>query len=204
VTLVAVIVFFSLRILDLIENPARSEPLPEILLELPVEPISPPEIPGEPEDENTQSELSAARINAAGGLRMREGPSLDYNVVILIPNYEYITVLEENGGWAFVDHKGTSGWVSSDFLLREGDDRFLEDPQEHDITSGNRSSDPIPVRINTESGLRMRMGPGVKYHVVMVIPYNEVVLSHDDSDGWVYIEYLGFWGWVSDEFLIDE
>ena len=202
VVLLTAIIFLALRILDFAENPTRPQPAPEAPSEYPVAPTGPPEFPVGPE--NAQSDQTAARVNAAGGLRMREGPGTDYDIIITIPNYEHITILEEEDGWALVEHSGASGWVSTEFLLREGDARFWDEPQEDVVTPGNRSPDPTSVRINAESGLRMRMGPDASYHVVMIIPYDEVVLAHDESDGWVYIEHLGYWGWVSAAFLADE
>lgn len=197
VALVGVIAFFAFRILDFVENPPETPPPPAE--EYPVAPTGPPDLPAD--EENTPEQPAQARINAAGGLRLREGPSVDYEVVTLIPNHEYITLLEEEGGWARVEFGGTTGWVSTEFLLREGDPRFSEEPEEAVVTPGNRSASPTTARIDAENGLRMRMGPGAEYHVVFVIPGGEQVRVHDESDGWIYIEYLGHWGWVSAEFL---
>ncbi|MCL2856400.1 MAG: SH3 domain-containing protein [Oscillospiraceae bacterium] len=202
VVLVAALVFLVLSILDFAENPRPPQPTPETSQDDPVAPDGPPEYPVGP-GAGAQAE-QAARVNAGGGLRMREGPGVDYDIVVLIPNYEHITILEEEGGWALVEYSNASGWVSAEFLIREGDPRFLEEPVEHEVTSGTRSMNPSSARINAEGGLRMRMGPGTSYHVVMVIPDEQAVFAHDESDGWVYVEHLGHWGWVSADFLIDE
>ena len=201
VVLLAAAAFLVLRILYFAENP-RPRPETEISqeYEYPVPPDGPPEFPVGGGAQQEQ----AARVSAAGGLRMREGPSTDYDIIVLIPNYEYVTILEEEGGWALVEHGSASGWVSTEFLLREDDPRFLDEPVEHNVTPGTRNMNPASARINADGGLRMRMGPGADYHVVMVIPNETVVLAHDESDGWVYVEHLGHWGWVSADFLLDE
>ena len=202
VVLLAALAFLVLMILDSVENP-RPQPQTEQSPEYPVEPPDgPPEFPVG--GEGTEQQPAAARVNAAGGLRMREGPGTDFDIVVTIPNYERIVIFEEEGGWARVEYAGASGWVSTEFIVREGDPRFEEEPVEHAVTPGTRSMNPTSVRINAESGLRMRMGPGTDYHVVMVIPYEQVVFAHDESEGWVYVEYLGHWGWVSADFLLDE
>jgi len=204
VVLVAALAFLALRILDFARNPPPPQPPPEILDDQPQVPTGPPDLPAGAGDEQPEAEPEAARVYAAGGLRMREGPGTDYEIIVVIPSYEHVTVLEEEGGWAYVEYGSISGWVSAEFLLREDDPRFWEEPQEAVVTSGSRSQSPTAVRINAASGLRMRMGPGAEYHVVMIIPYEEVVLAHDQNEGWVYVEHLGHWGWVSAEFLLDE
>ena len=202
VALLTVLILLALSILDLIENPVQPSPPSEPSIEYPEAPTGPPEFPVGPEV--IQPEAAPARVRAVGGLRMREGPGTEYDVVLLIPNHEHITILEEEGGWALVEYNNTSGWVSAEFLLREGDPRFLDEPPEYVVTSGTRNPNPTSARINAASGLRMRMGPGTQYHVVMVIPNDELVLAHDESDGWIYIEHLGHWGWVDATFLLDE
>ena len=202
--LAAAIAFFSLKILDFAQNPVPRDPPAQPALEQPEAPTGPPEFPAGLENMQPGPESATARVYAAGGLRMRTGPGVDYDIVLVIPSYEFITIFEEEGGWARAEHSGASGWVSTDFLLREGDPRFLEEPQEAVVTPGARNPNPATARINTERGLRMRMGPGVDYHVVIVIPDEEIVLTHDESDGWIYIEYQGLWGWVDGAFLLDE
>ena len=200
VVLLAAIVFFSLKILDFVQNPT-----PRPAVEEPTPPTGPPQAPlDEPESMHPPVEPTTARVNAAGGLRMRENPGVDYDIVLLIPNYEYITILQEEGGWALVEYGGASGWVSTGFLLREDDARFWEEPEEPNVTPGTRSPAPVPARINAENGLRMRMGPGADYHVVLIIPHDEAVPTHDQRDGWVYVEHLGHWGWVNAAFLLAE
>lgn len=60
----------------------------------------------------------AALVQAEGGLRLRSAPSLDAEIVVVLPeNAEFIAVAGSDGPWipGYVD--GYSGWVASGFLV---------------------------------------------------------------------------------------
>ncbi|MCL2580572.1 MAG: SH3 domain-containing protein [Oscillospiraceae bacterium] len=199
VTLVAITAFLGYRILYLVENPE----LLEVTLPPPVEEVTPPD--GPPDFPVVdEPEHTLARVNASGGLRMREGPGVDYEIILLIPDFDQVLIHEEESGWVYIEYGEVSGWASGEFLIREDDPRFALEPVESVVTPGNRSPNPASARISAQSGLRMRMGPSSDYHVVMVIGYDELVRAHDEQDGWVYIEHLGHWGWVSAEYITNE
>lgn len=75
---------------------------------------------GDPSLEETQSTAVTATVTTESGeLRLRTEPSLDSDVIKGIPKGETVTVLRQEGDWAFVDYKGTEGWCSSEFLTFE-------------------------------------------------------------------------------------
>lgn len=70
----------------------------------------------------TQSTTAAAytvmRVQADGGLRMRDAPSLETgNKILTIPNGTDVTVYKVSEGWAYVAYNGTQGWCSMDYLV---------------------------------------------------------------------------------------
>lgn len=62
-----------------------------------------------------------ALVQAEGGLRLRSGPGLDAEMIVVLPdNAEFIAVAGSQGDWipGYVD--GYSGWVAAEFLVEPG------------------------------------------------------------------------------------
>lgn len=52
-------------------------------------------------------------VTADGGLRMRSQPTLDSNILAVIPTHTVVIVLEEEDNWLKVVYSNQTGWVSS-------------------------------------------------------------------------------------------
>lgn len=62
-----------------------------------------------------------ALVRAEGGLRLRNGPGVDSEIIVVLPDYaEFIAVAGSQGPWVpgYVD--GYSGWVAAEFLVDPG------------------------------------------------------------------------------------
>ena len=53
-------------------------------------------------------------------LRIRSGPSVDFEKIGTISNLEVVIVTQLMGDWAYVTYEGISGWAFLDFLVRIG------------------------------------------------------------------------------------
>lgn len=61
-------------------------------------------------------------VKTAGSvLNMRSAADKTASVLAKIPNGTEVTVVSSVQGWAYIDYKGTKGWVSSDFLAKASD-----------------------------------------------------------------------------------
>jgi hypothetical protein len=62
-----------------------------------------------------------ALVRAEGGLRLRNGPGVDAEIIVVLPDYaEFIAVAGSQGPWVpgYVD--GYSGWVAAEYLVDPG------------------------------------------------------------------------------------
>lgn len=57
------------------------------------------------------------KTNSGTNLRMRSGPSTDYEIVDHIPYGGKVTVKATQGSWSQVTYNGTTAWVSSRYLV---------------------------------------------------------------------------------------
>ncbi len=84
------------------------------------------------EGQPIKKELKPAWVKAKGGLRMRNKPSTDGELIIVIPEREEVRINEESGDiltisgskgrWTRVEYEDKSGWVFGGFLTGEQPD----------------------------------------------------------------------------------
>lgn len=56
-----------------------------------------------------------ATVSASGGLRMREGPSTDYDYIQMIPDGTTVRTYYGGDGWLYVKYLGRFGWISAEY-----------------------------------------------------------------------------------------
>lgn len=82
-------------------EPASAPPVPDIILDRP-----PLEVAGGDVDETTAPSVSGNkryRINARNGLRLREGPGTEFDIIAKLTNGQIVTHLSTAGDWFKVD-----------------------------------------------------------------------------------------------------
>ena len=70
-------------------------------------------------DNDDAGEETLVRITAAAGLRMREGPGTDYDIIKVIAVDEFVEELEHsdsNPDWIYVHYDGDNGWINTGFI----------------------------------------------------------------------------------------
>ena len=69
-----------------------------------------------PEDDDYVTESTTRTVSASGGLRMRTGPSQDYNTITMIDYNTNVKVYAYIDGWALVQYGTNYGWCSGEYL----------------------------------------------------------------------------------------
>lgn len=86
-------------------------------------------------------------VNAQNGLKMRSGPSKDYDIVTLLPYKTEVTVTgTTDNGWYAIEYSGQSGYVSASYVtkLSEDDtDTNLDSTEDKTALSTEASSENI-------------------------------------------------------------
>ena len=67
----------------------------------------------------TTMHISAVVKTSGSNLRMRSGPSTDYDVVESLPNGASVTILDQKDSWSMVDYNGTVGWCFTEYLKEQ-------------------------------------------------------------------------------------
>ena len=57
-------------------------------------------------------------------------------------------------------------------------------------------------KVSSYDGLTLRVGPGVEYESITVIPDGTELTELANKSGWVYVDYEGQQGWVFGQYLV--
>lgn len=108
--------------LPTVENPIPENPIPE----LPPEDIVLPEIPLPDTPPTTEDAFHVIPadgtyyITSSGGLNVRSGPSIQYDIIGNLPYGEEITITGEvNNDWFEIPFQGMNGYISAKYVSTE-------------------------------------------------------------------------------------
>lgn len=119
-----------------------------------------------------------------GGLNMREGPGVDYTLIMTIPDYELLHVfVEKSNGWGYVQYGYNYGWV---YLGQTSIDLF----------NLGTAADYYTYVISPDGHLNMRIGPSSDCDLILGIPTGTQIHITREYSGWGLTVYDGSSGWV--------
>ncbi len=127
-------------------------------------------------------------LTANGGLNLRETPSTDARVLMVIPDGSIVTRLKLGDDWTQIRYEDRTGYVMTKYLLL-------------------RSSAPLPsqtkeVTVVTDGGgLNLRSYDNTIAEVIIVIPNGAKVTLLEDGDPWSRVRYAGLDGYVMSTYL---
>lgn len=151
-----------------------------------------------------------------GPLRMRAETSTDSSVLLKVSEGATVEVLEDAGnGWYQVSYKGTTGYMSGDYLslspaLREltaqaapageapVEEALPEDGGEQELQP---AAEGLCALINVSSVLNVRSGPGTDYDKVGSLYCGEIVTVLSQEGEWSQVGSGSVTGYVSNEYL---
>ena len=71
------------------------------------------------EEEATTEPAKTAYVSAENGLNLRTAPDTASDIIVLMEANAEIDVIKTENGWAYVNHNGTYGWCSENYLVYE-------------------------------------------------------------------------------------
>ncbi len=129
-------------------------------------------------------------VKAGGGLNMRALPSTYAAKVSNIPNGGYVTVIGKSpyySDWVYVSYGGYNGWVNANYLVTY---------QPSTYNSGG-----FYATVRAGGGLNIRNSPGGGKIGNVPNGASVYVYYYNDAGTWAYINYGGYYGWVSSSYL---
>ena len=118
-------------------------------------------------------------------MNFRSGPSLDEEVICVIPKTTVVLIDRIEGVWGHTTFNGAEGWLSLEYSSASGD------PQS-DYSTGKYRTD---VSVNFRSS-----AAELKNNIIGLVPGETVVTVLSVSRSWGKISYGGKTGWISLEY----
>ncbi|MGH2561373.1 MAG: L,D-transpeptidase family protein [Thermomicrobiales bacterium] len=131
---------------------------------------------------------TARLVHATDGLRMRSGPSLDDEILAVLPDSaEFVAVPDNDGDWIPGYADGYSGWVSADYLKDAPPLPKLDrDDWNPEVWQGAALSET-----------NVRSGPTTESEIVRVLQFGEAVTVSKWVKGEEVFEGADMWAQIS-------
>ena len=144
---------------------------------------------------SSDSSGSGGTAKTTTGLNMRNGPSLGYGIITVLPTGTSLTVLDNsNSDWVKVQmSNGRQGWCSRQYLIVSG----------ASSSSGSSGSSSSGLTATMTDYLNLRTGAGMGYRIILTMGKGSSAAVLDNSNsGWVQVRTSGgTTGWCSRDYV---
>lgn len=140
--------------------------------------------------------VQQARVTtASGSLNLRKTPN--GTVLLRIPQYETVLVVQRGTVWTQVEYNGTTGYVKNEFLT------FMD--QQSGTTDANAMTvltSPMAAQVvSTETSIYLRAECSESATPIAILLRGEYVLLTAKSSTWCRIDYDGLTGYLPARYL---
>lgn len=140
------------------------------------------------EEETEEADLLVmADVN--NSLNVRAEASTEAEIVGLLYADSSAELLEEGDGWSKIQSGNLIGWANNDYLL------FGEEARERALEVGDYRA------VSLTGGLRVRKEASLEAGVYGLLDEGEVVEVYEELDEWVEVNFDGYTGYVSAEYV---
>ena len=176
----------------------------------PTEPTEPTE-PTQPTTPTEPAQQITGKVNATGGLAVREGPGTGYAIIKYLKHGTAVTITQQKEvdgvTWGYVGE----GWVSMYYIVLDTEPETTEPTEPEETTKPTQPTEPtkpedqnkvdLTGKVDASGGLALREGPGKTYKVLKYLKNGAAVtvtaLVEKDGvtwgkvgEGWVSMEYI--------------
>ena len=141
-------------------------------------------------------------VNTTGGwLNMRSKPNINAELIALIPNNTWFSILQYGSEWSQIRYNGQTGYAMSTYIKVQNTPPTENNP----VTTIAPSAPPsytIYASVSTpEGGLNLREAASEWARVLCSIPGNSIVIIEEVGSEWSKINYLHHTGYVMTKYL---
>ena len=122
-----------------------------------------------------------------GNLNVREGPSTQNKILLILKDKTQITILEESGEWYKIQFQNTKGYASKKYVDLQKKKSFIE----------------ARVDENGTVPLKLRTGPSTAHSILQKIPRgSKIYILGNASTSWYKAAYKGITGYVHKSYIV--
>jgi N-acetylmuramoyl-L-alanine amidase len=144
-------------------------------------------------EKETISNPSSLGTITVDGLRVRNGPGLNFQTIGHLNNGGQVSVLERNENWTKISSGEMNGWISSEFII-------VENGQ---ASNQNAETKPSyrPTAIVTVDSLNVRNAASLQSKVIGRLQKGERIEIISSTKEWVEFSFEGQTAWISSQFV---
>ncbi|MDM5196196.1 SH3 domain-containing protein [Bacillus hominis] len=136
--------------------------------------------------QTSASNNSSYTVNA-DVLHVRAGSSTSHDIISRVYNGQSLNVIGEENGWFKINHNGQTGYVSGEFVSKNG-------ATNNNVSTGGNNK-------VTANVLRVRTAPNTSSAISGRVYEGQTLNVIGQENGWVKIKHNGQVGYVSGEFV---
>ncbi|WP_026594006.1 C40 family peptidase [Bacillus sp. UNC437CL72CviS29] len=119
-------------------------------------------------------------------LHVRSGSSTSHDIISRVYEGQTLNVIGEENGWVKINHNGKTGYVSGEFVSKNG--------AKPNVSTGGKNKVTADV-------LRVRTSPDPSSSIMGRVYEGQTLNVISEENGWVKISHNGKTGYVSGEFV---
>ena len=148
----------------------------------------------------TPALAATGTVNTEGSsLRLRSETSTDSSVLTKLPHGSQVDVIDQpEAGWYQVSYKGTTGYVSADYLIVTEDGVQPVAAAAPAASPTDQPADAMYIRV-LQGPLNIRSGPSTDHDKVGQLSVGKVAEVVDVLDGWYQIDS----GYVCGDYVVE-
>ncbi len=151
----------------------------------------------------TPALAATGTVNTEGSsLRLRSEASTDSSVLTKLPHGTQVEVMDQpEAGWYQVSYKGTTGYVSADYLTVEKDDEVVPaaaTPASQAVAPTDEPAEAMYIKV-LQGPLNIRTGPSTEFDKAGQMSVGKVAQVVDVLDGWYQLES----GYVCGDYVVE-
>lgn len=151
----------------------------------------------------TPALAATGTVNTEGSsLRLRSEASTDSSVLTKLPHGTQVEVMDQpEVGWYQVSYKGTTGYVSADYLTVEKDDEVVPAaaaPASQAVAPTDEPAEAMYIKV-LQGPLNIRTGPSTEFDKAGQMSVGKVAQVVDVLDGWYQLES----GYVCGDYVVE-
>ena len=135
------------------------------------------------DSEEEQSEAEKVGTICGNNVNFRAEPATSSDIIGKFAEGTEVEVVSVANGWCEVVYNGTTGYVSADYVE----------------VNGETMSQPKGIVVG--SCVNVRSGPSTNHGIVTKVYAGAIVEILGEADGWCYISYNGYTGYLCDDYV---
>ena len=140
-------------------------------------------------------------VNITSNLRVRSAASTNSSTLGYLVNGQGVNITGETGNWYKIDFKGTTGYVSKDYIQKTTDNGSNSNGQTGNNNGNPQVNSEKGYVVNVQSTLNVRSGAGSNHNIIGHLSNGDKVDIIGESGSWYKIKFNGSVGYVSKDYI---